>query len=140
MWHRLNNLIHGLKTYDALSPDLKLRRQVNRALHQRPPMPLEQWFRTFYQPQGIAFSVANFAYVRLSAYSGLEFSRVLPNDRLHEDLYWTQVCWFDWQNNLCDDFHQQFGIEISEALDASDLQTVQDLVVFLNQYGGSQFG
>jgi hypothetical protein len=133
MWHRCKNLIHSLKTYDALSPDLKLRRRVNRVLHQRPAMQLEQWFRTFYQPEGIAFSVANFAYIQLPIYSGLEFSHVLPSDRLNEDLHWTQVCWFDWQISLCDDFHQQFGVEISDDLDEATLFTVQDLIRFLNQ-------
>lgn len=133
MWQRCKNLLHSLTTYDALSPDLNLRRRVNRMLFQRPAMPLEQWFRTFYQPQGIDFAVANFAYVQLPHYSGLEFSRVLPDDRLDEDLHWTQVCWFDWEIHLCDDVHQQFGIDLIDDFDASALQTVQDLIRYLNR-------
>lgn len=142
MWHRFNNLFSSLQTYDALRPDLKVRRQVNRALRQRPAMTLEQWFQAFYQAQGMPYALVSFAYEHLADYSGLEFSRVLPDDRLNEDLQWTQVCWFDWEQHLCNDFDQQFGTELSEQisddlnqqLDQASLLTVRDLLVFLNRY------
>jgi hypothetical protein len=136
MWHRFKNLVISLKTYNALSPDLKVRRQVNQMLRQRPVMSCDQWFESFYQPQGILYSVASFAYKRLPNYSGLEFGRVLPTDRLNEDLHWTQVCWFDWELNLYDDFGQTFGVDISGCLDEFNLETVKDLLLFLNQCSG----
>ncbi|MBF2051783.1 MAG: hypothetical protein EDM05_047600 [Leptolyngbya sp. IPPAS B-1204] len=132
MWHRFKNLVVSLKTYDALSPDLKVRRQVNRMLRQRPLLSLNQWFQSFYQPLGITYTVTDFAYVHLARYSGLELGRVLPTDRLDEDLHWTQVCWFDWQLNLYDDFWQQFGVDISDCWDESALLTIKDLMAFLN--------
>lgn len=135
MWHRFKNLVVSLKTYDALSPDLKVRRQVNRSLEQRPSLNCDQWFEAFYQSQGILYPVASFAYQHLAQYSGLEFGRVLPTDRLNEDLCWTQVCWFDWELSLYDDFWQHFGVDISSCLDESSLDTVTDLILFLNQYG-----
>lgn len=105
-------------------------------LRQRPVMSCDQWFESFYQPQGILYSVASFAYKRLPNYSGLEFGRVLPTDRLNEDLHWTQVCWFDWELNLYDDFGQTFGVDISGCLDEFNLETVKDLLLFLNQCSG----
>lgn len=135
MWHRLKNLVFSLKTYDALSPDLKVRRQVNRSLRQRPALNCEQWFQAFFQPQGITNTVASFAYTHLERYSGLEIGRVLPTDRLEQDLHWTQVCWFDWELHLYDDFWQQFGVDISDSLEESTLLTIKDLIAFLNRYG-----
>jgi hypothetical protein len=134
MWHRFKNLVISLKTYDALSPDLRIRRQVNQSLQRRPRMDCTQWFESFYQSQGVLYSVADFAYQHLANYSGLEFGRVLPTDRLHEDLHWTQVCWFDWETSLSDDFWQQFGVDISGCLDEPNFHTVKDLLLFLNQY------
>lgn len=134
MWHRFKNFVFSLKTYDTLSPDLKVRRQVNRALRQRPALEFEQWFQSFYQPRGITHAVATFAYRHLARYSGLEFNRVLPTDRLQEDLHWTQVCWFDWELHLYDDFWQQFGVDISEYLDEATMLTVIDLMAFLNHH------
>jgi hypothetical protein len=132
MWHRFKNLVFSLKTYDALSPDLKMRQQVNRMLRQRPALNLEQWFESFYQPLGITYAVADFAYGHLAQYSGLEVGCLLPSDRLEDDLHWTQVCWFDWQLNLYDDFWQRFEVDISDCFDESALLTVKDLMAFLN--------
>lgn len=134
MWHRFKNLVFSLKTHDALSPDLQVRRQVSQLLRQRPDLHLDQWFGSFYQPAGITYAVAAFAYEHLARYSGLEFGRVLPSDRLEQDLRWTQICWFDWQLNLYDDFWQHFNVDISDCLDSADFLTVSDLITLLNQY------
>lgn len=97
-------------------------------------MDCDQWFESFYQPQGILYSVSRFAYQHFPRYSGLEFGHVLPTDRLNEDLHWTQVCWFDWELSLYDDFLQAFGVDISGCLDEFNLETVKDLLLFLNQF------
>jgi hypothetical protein len=133
MWHRLKNFVFSFKTYKALSPDLKVRQRVNQALHRRRAMNLDEWFETFFKGRGIAYPIANFVYHRLSHYSGLEFSRVLPTDRLNEDLKWTKVCWFDWELNLCDDFYGQFKVDISDRLDELHSSTVEELVCFLDR-------
>lgn len=131
MWYRLKNLFLGLKTYDTLSPNMKLRRWVNRDLRQRPGISLGEWFGTFYQAQGISYAVAAFAYTNLEQYSGLSMAHVRPTDRLEADLRWTQVCWFDWDLSLCDDFLQWFEVDISDCLNTSPLITVGDLVLML---------
>lgn len=136
MQNRFSNFLASIQTYGALSPDLKLRRQVNRSLRQRPALTLATWFESFYQPQGVTQAVAQFAYEHLADYSGLESGRLLPNDQLDADLYWTQVCWFDWEQRLYEDFWQQFGVDISDSFDAATLSTVQDLVIWLNRAMG----
>jgi hypothetical protein len=129
---RLKNLFLSLQTYDILSPDFQQRRQVNRALRDRPALSSHQWYRSYYQPSGIAPSVAAFAYSYLEKYSGLRIARVLPSDRLEADLHWTEVCWFDWETKLCDDFWHCFGIDISDRLEDFSPSTIADLIQFLN--------
>lgn len=138
MWHRLKNFFFSLSTYKTLSPDFKVRQQINHALRNRPALNFEQWFATFDQSQGIDHRVALFAYQYLGQYSGLETSRLQPTDRLNADLCWTDVCWFDWEAQLCCDVHRQFGVDIigvdiSECLDLVHPPTIGELVLFLDQ-------
>jgi hypothetical protein len=123
----------SLRTYTVLSPDLRMRRRINRALCDRPALSQSEWFTAFYQNQGIARPVAEFTYVYLERYSGIAFSRVLPSDRL-SDLEWTSVCSFDWELKLCDDFYDHFGIDLSDCLDGLQPVMIGDLVCFLNQH------
>ncbi|NET34974.1 MAG: hypothetical protein F6K19_23600 [Cyanothece sp. SIO1E1] len=131
MWRKLKNFLSSLTTYHTLSPDLKLRQQVNQMLLNRPALSLDAWFKAFWQPRGISHRIAAFVYAHLGKYSGLSVSRVKPGDRLDEDLKLTFVCWFDWHLVLCDDFQTNFGIDISECFDCSLLLTMEDLVQFL---------
>jgi len=133
MWHRFKNLCFSLNTYKTLSPDPGVRQQVNRVLRDRPMLSSDQWFETFYQSQNIAYSVANFAYHYLEVYSGLEMGRVRPGDRLHLDLRWTEICWFDWETQLCEDVQQQFSVDISECPEDWQAFTIGELVAFLDQ-------
>ena len=57
---------------------------------------------------------------------------MLPGDRLEEDLCWTEVCWFDWETRLCEDFWHCFGTDISDRLEEFAPSTVSDLICFLN--------
>jgi hypothetical protein len=133
MWRRIKNVLLSFKTYDALSPDLTVQRQVNHRLSHRPALKLEAWFESCWRSRGITWAIATFAYSYLEQYSGLHFARILPDDRLEEDLHWTEVCWFDWQHNLCDDFWRCFQIDLSDRLDEFDPVTVAELLVFLDQ-------
>jgi hypothetical protein len=131
MWRRLKNIFASFRTYADLSPDLQVRRQVSRFLHDRPCLTMAEWCAAFCELEEISPAIAEFVYVYLSGYSGLEFARVQPQDRLEEDLQLSLVCWFDWQLSLCDDFFKCFGIDLSDRFDAHDLKTVADLVLFL---------
>lgn len=133
MWQKLKNLYLSATTYSALGPDSGMRRRVNRSLRHRPFLNDLEWFHTFFQAEGTHQAIALFAYTHLHRYSGIPMGRVVPADRLEEDLHWTDVCWFDWEMSLCDDFWQVFHVDISDRLMGSSFSTVEGLIVFLDQ-------
>lgn len=133
MWRRLKNILHSLSTYAELSPDVRVKQRVRQNLRLRPAWSKEEWFEQYWRRQAISRQLSDFVYIQMQDYSGLEFARVRPDDRLVEDLQLPLVCWFDWQLSLCDDFWQVFGVELHEQLDLENLATVEDLVLFLNQ-------
>jgi len=134
MWHRLKHIVHDLRAYPYLSPDLKLRRQVLNFLHQRPLLSLAEWYATHGKTHNLSFAVTEFAYEHLGKYAGIEFGRTLPGDRLEDDLCWTQICWFDWYLSLCDDFHHHFGIDLSGELSNIPTTTIGALLTFLEDH------
>ncbi|MEO1146122.1 MAG: hypothetical protein AAFY26_11060 [Cyanobacteria bacterium J06638_22] len=79
-------------------------------------------------------AVIKFAHDYLGKYSGIEFGRTLPDDRLEDDLYWTHICWFDWTLSLCDDFQTEFGIDLSGELSNLPITTVGALLRFLEKH------
>ena len=133
MWREFNNVVLNVRAYQDLSPDLSVRSQINQGWRSRPTRTFEDWYRSFWQPLSVSQDIATFVYRKMAAYSGLPFEKVTPADRLIEDLQLPLVCWFDWEHNLCDDFCDRFGIEISDRFDLDNLHTVRDLVIFLNQ-------
>jgi hypothetical protein len=132
MWRKLKNLFLSFKTYDVLSPELQVRQQVNHRLSHRPALSLEEWFEAYWQPHGISLAIAQFVYLHLEQYSGLVCAKVLPIDRLEKDLHWTEVCWYDWELSLCDDFWQCFGVDLSDRLEEFHPTTIADLIWFLH--------
>jgi len=135
MWQSVLNFFHSLRTYRDLSPDRGIRRQVNARLRKRPRLSLEAWCGVFPKPNGVAVAspLLVFIYRKLPDYSGLDVGRIRAHDHLIEDLNLPLVCWFDWPYQLCDDFFETFQVDISEDFDESLLETVEDLVWFLNQ-------
>lgn len=132
MWNSFRNFLHHATTYRDLSPDLGVRRIVDRQLLKRPKLTREQWFTCYCASIGIHPDVADFCYQYLHQYSGLPSGRIQWNDRLEADLHWTEICWFDWEMTLCDDFLETFGIDISDRLIDFYPQTIGDLVTFLS--------
>lgn len=132
MLRQLKNLLFGLRTYTDLSPDVKIRKEVNQLLCQREALTLDEWFNCFWQPRGIAKPVVAFVYNQLGKYSGLEIARVRPSDRLNGDLQLPLVCWFDWQIRWCEDFCECFGVDISDRFDMNAVTTVEELVLCLD--------
>ncbi|MBE7381893.1 MAG: hypothetical protein F6J95_010835 [Leptolyngbya sp. SIO1E4] len=135
MWQSAINYFRSLWTYRDLSPDEEIRRQVNAWLQDRPKLSLEAWSNLFIQTKGtpLSQSLLAFIYRQLQEYSGLDVGRIRATDRLIEDLRLPLVCWFDWPNQLCDDFFEMFQVDISDEFDESLLETVADLVWFLNR-------
>lgn len=134
MWYQLKNFIQSFKTYSVLSPDLKARRQVLHFLRKRPLLSPAEWYEIYGQSFQISLPITEFAYRYLAEYSGLEFGRVLPGDRLDEDLSWTKICWFDWQLALCDDFCEQFAIDLSDDVWNIPETTILALLRFLEEH------
>jgi hypothetical protein len=132
MWRWLRNIFASLRAYADLSPDLQTRRRVNRRLRDRTPLSADQWFEQFWQPQEINQPIALFVYTQMQTYSGLEFARVRPEDRLYDELHLPLVCWFDWETSFTEDFLARFGIDLSDRFDPQNFATVEELVVFLN--------
>lgn len=135
MWHRLKHIVYDLRAYPYISPDLKLRRRVFQFLRQRPVLSLAEWYSKHGKPQNLSFAIIRFAYKYLGRYAGIEFGRILPSDRLEEDLCWTHICWFDWSLSLCDDFHKEFGIDLSTELPNIPTTTMSALLHFLEKHG-----
>jgi hypothetical protein len=131
MWRSLKNFFYSFWTYSDLSPDLRVRRSVKRFLHRRSLLNQRDWYLRFWQSADIPQSISDFVYLQMSQYSGLEFGRVLPSDRLNEDLHLPLICWFDWETSFCQDFLDHFGIDLSDRFNPASLTTVRDLVLFL---------
>ncbi|MEM8805997.1 MAG: hypothetical protein AAGF01_08215 [Cyanobacteria bacterium P01_G01_bin.38] len=134
MWRQLKNTLNSVRTYPDLSPDLQVRRQVNRRLRsQRPALKSEDWYSEFRLMTHCDQRLLDFLHSRLQRYSGLNFSRVRPSDHLVDDLQFPLVCWFDWAWKLCEDVERVFGVDISEDFDETQFDTVKDLLVFLDR-------
>ncbi|MEO0869089.1 MAG: hypothetical protein AAFY17_11700 [Cyanobacteria bacterium J06642_11] len=133
-WKRATNYIHGLQTYQDMSPDLLVRRQVNQSLrNHRRSLSSDAWCSECHRATHAQRDTLLFVYRSLATYSGLEFSRVRPADRLVDDLQFPLVCWFDWPLRFCDDVIQRFDVDISETFDEAELDTLADLIRFLEE-------
>jgi hypothetical protein len=115
-----------------MSPDLSIRQQVNQWMkgRMRSPLSAADWCRLFCA-QERAQPVLAFVYDYFGQYSGIEFGRVRPNDRLNGDLHFPLVCWFDWSLTFCEDFFQQFDLDLSDRFDEAAFDTIGELVNFL---------
>lgn len=140
MWQSAINYFRSLRTYRDLSPDTGIRRQINVQLSKRPSLPLEEWSELFVRvaDTDTTHRLLAFVYDKLPVYSGLQVDKVRPGDRLIQDLQLPLVCWFDWPSQLCHDFYETFQVDIFEEFDESLLETVGDLVWFLNKQLQSQ--
>jgi hypothetical protein len=133
MWQKFKNLMLGLSTYADMSPDLGLRRQITQTWQARPVLIVDQWYSLFGRPLEISQEVTAFVYRYMTEYSGLPFAKVVPTDRLEADLHLSLVCWFDWEVKFCQDFADCFGVDISLCFDLDALETVADLLIFLDR-------
>mgnify|MGYP001796195120 CR=1 FL=1 len=132
MIQQLNNWLNSISTYADMSPDYSIRHQVNRrlALCARDSLSIDDWCQLFSTQAGDLTTLA-FLHERFSEYSGLDFSRIRAHDRLHGDLHLALVCWHDWVITFCEDFYQQFHIDLSDCFDEDDYETIGELITFL---------
>jgi hypothetical protein len=134
---QLNNWLSSVSTYSDMSPDVTIRRQVNQQLTAlaRRSMGFSHWCQLFCSnprsDTARARRVLAFVYEHFADYTGLDFSRVRPSDRLIADLQFPLVCWFDWSLTFCEDFYQAFDVDLSDRFDEADFETMGDLVSYL---------
>lgn len=135
MWQSAINYLRNLRTYQDLSPDAGIRRRINIQLCSRPSLAIAEWSGLFanQSSEPVSHELLVFVYDQLPVYSGLEIGKIRPSDRLIDDLQLPLVCWFDWPHQLCCDFYEAFQVDISEEFDESLLETIGDLVWFLNK-------
>jgi hypothetical protein len=135
MWQSAINYFQSLRTYRDLGPDVQIQRSVNARLNDRPNLALEEWSQFFVPLPNCSPSthLLTFLYQKIRTYSGLYIGCIRPSDRLIEDLQLPLVCWFDWPSQLCIDFYESFQVDISEEFDESLLETIGDLVCFLDE-------
>lgn len=140
--HEVKNRWMALRAYSDMSPDLTLRRQINRMLCQRPAHSMDEWYQRFWRPLGIRPDVVKFVYDALTQCSGLDVGRLLPSDRMVADLQLSLICWFDWELAYMEAFWQRFdpsGLildavdEAEQGCDPTTFETLHDWIVFLNQ-------
>lgn len=150
--HEVKNRWQALRAYSDMSPDLKLRRRVNRSLLGRPEYAVNEWHQRFWRPLGIRFEVVEFVYQSLAKDSGLVVGRLVPSDRMVTDLQLPLICWFDWEMTCMEAFWQQFdptgsvvrAIEMHDSdmndsdmndnsFDPTTFETLNDWMIFLNQ-------
>jgi len=130
---RLNNFLSSVSAYADMSPDLSIRREVNHWMirRDRQSLNLSDWCTLF--GHGTPTPVLTFIYENFGEYSGLDFSRVSPNDSLNTNLHFPLVCWFDWTITFCEEFFQAFDVDLSDRFDEADFTTIGELVNFLTQ-------
>lgn len=153
MIEQLDNWLSSVSTYADMSPDLAIRTQVNIRMraHARPALGVSDWCQLFLSDLSLKQSIASetaafshiaagssetrrvlcFVYQRFSQYSGIDFSRVRPEDRLNDDLHLSLVCWFDWVITFCEDFFEQFDLDLGDCFDEDEFDTIGELAAFL---------
>lgn len=127
---KLNNFMSSVSAYADMSPDLGIRKDVNSWMVRRDRQAAD--FITWSELFGHANNaVLAFIYDSFGEYSGLDFSRVRPNDSLNTHLHFPLVCWFDWSITFCEEFFQTFGVDLSDRFDEADFSTIGEMAEFL---------
>ncbi|MEL6937899.1 MAG: hypothetical protein AAFO84_01765 [Cyanobacteria bacterium J06598_1] len=132
MMNQLNNWFSNVSAYAEMSPDLTMRLQINQWLHaHRRDLSAAAWCRRFADHSDNA-ELLSFVYQQFSEYSGLSVGCVRPEDTLHGDLHFALVCWHDWVITFCEDFMEQFELDLSDCFDEDDFETVGEMMTFLS--------
>ncbi len=102
--------------------------EVNRSLSGRGSLNATEWFTEFWKRRGIDRRVSDFVYERFPIYTGLDFSRVIPTDRIADDLKFRDVSRDDWEFDFHDEFESEFGVGILYELSEEETKTVEGIV------------
>jgi hypothetical protein len=130
---QLQNRWMDLNAYPDMRPDYKIRQQVKRSHTDRPLYSAVEWHQRFWYPLGVQRLLSEFVYELLGECSGLEIGRLLPSDRLMQDLQLPLVCWFDWEMVLTEQFGTRFGLDTDWILDIGEFETLEEMMLALDR-------
>jgi hypothetical protein len=130
---QLQNRWMDLNAYPDMRPDYRMRQQVKRSHADRPLYSVVEWHQRFWYPLGVQRLLSEFVYELLGECSGLEVGRLLPSDRLMQDLQLPLVCWFDWEMVWTEQFGTRFELETDWILDIGEFETLEELMVALDR-------
>jgi AcrR family transcriptional regulator len=101
------------KVRDAIrssyDPNPHRRAEVIRFLAERPSRFHDEWHRDFAAARGIPLSFVAWYLDTCSKYFGYDLSAALPDDRLVEDLGFSDATWSDADWDILEDYEAQFG-------------------------------
>src|SRR5207245_11239271 len=100
----------------------KARRATNVRLSARPLMDRDAW-RAHYAGV-IPAAVVDFVLNSFEGYSGIDFARVRPSDRMEADLKFSSACFGDWDLDLYDDFKDRFDRDLRDCPLPGDRKSV----------------
>ncbi len=130
---QLHNRWMDLNAYPDMRPDYKIRQQVNRSHADRPLYSAVEWHQRFWYPLGVQRLLSEFVYELLGECSGLEIGRLVPSDRLMQDLQLPLVCWFDWEMVWTEQFSSRFELDSDWILDIGEFETLEELMLALDR-------
>lgn len=130
---QLHNRWMDLNAYPDMRPDYKIRQQVNRSHADRSLYSAVEWHQRFWYPLGVQRRLSEFVYELLGECSGLAVGRLLPSDRLMQDLQLPLVCWFDWEMVLTEQFMIRFELDTDWILDIGEFETLEELMLALDR-------
>jgi hypothetical protein len=130
---QLQNRWMDLNAYPDMRPDYRVRQQVKRSHADRSLYSAVEWHQRFWYPLGVQRLLSEFVYELLGECSGLDVGRLLPSDRLMQDLQLPLVCWFDWEMVWTEQFVHRFELETDWVLDIGEFETLEELMVALDR-------
>ncbi len=106
---------------------------LKKYLENREPLSIVDWHRKWWEPLGVKKDVSDFVYKNLESYLGIEAAKVIPSDRLIDDLHFDKLGWPRWDADLRDDFEEQFTVDLFKNPGINkESKTFQEFVCFLN--------
>jgi len=108
-------LMSALRTWTRRwfgQPSGRARSEVNRRLRERMARSEEDWYATHFEAADVSADVVRTVSRCLAGYSGIDFARVLPADRIAEDLRFDEVCWRDWEMDFISDLREKLGLDV----------------------------
>jgi hypothetical protein len=107
----------------------KAQDRVSARLEERENLTSEHWFQRWWKERGISKEVTDFLYEHAPDYFTFEIGRVVPSDRLREDLELKYTGYIDWDMDLWRDYRRTFNRKLGK--DPAEIRTIEDFINWL---------